>query len=1129
MLDVDRLKSADALFHELLDVPESERDAALAARCAGDEQLRTIVRCLLEADSSSMAGFLTRPLAPPPRETPPAPPEAIGGYLIVREIGRGAMGVVYEARQQSPARAVALKVLHTPFPTRESLRRFRHEAEILGFLQHPGIAQVYEAGVADLASAAGVQQTPFLVMEQVRGNPLSAHAQKRGLGVPQRLELFARICDAVQHAHQKGVIHRDLKPGNILVDETGQPKVLDFGVARVAGPDAETVSLQTAAGQLIGTLPYMSPEQVAGDPRRIDTRSDVYALGVILYELLAGRPPLDLSGQPIAAAARIILERAPAPLGSIHRACRGDIETLVGKALEKDPARRYGSAQELAADVRRCLGREPISARPPSAAYLLRKFAQRNRGLVSGVAVAFIALVLGVIGTSVGLARAGLRGAELELARKEQEQQRKLADEQRALAEQRAEETGRVAAFQAEMLSGVDVEAMGRGLKQRFREQVGAALQREWVGEFPDRRPRTAEEVAAELAAYEQRAFGAHGVDVARQVMEEFVLRPAAAALEERFTDQPLVQAQLHRAIGETYHTLGLYAAAEPHLRAALALRERALDRGRPDVSASMNSLARLLTARGDYGEAESLHREALSLRRELLGKEHLDVAVSVNNLAYVLKRKGDYAAAEPRFREALALARQLGGAAHPLALRVLNNLADLLRRRGAYDEAEALHREALALRRKHLGDEHGDVASSLNNLALLLREQGRHAEAGPLYREALAIRQKRLGAEHPDVAVEMDNLAILLGTQGDLAAAEPLVRAALEIRRRALGDQHVQVAGSLNSLASLLKAKGAYSAAEPLFREALALRRRLLGAEHPAVATSLNNLAQLLQATGDYAAAEPLCREALEMRIKLHGGEHPWIANSMNNLAALLHDMGDRAAAEPLYREALAMYRRTLGEDHAHVANAMSNLAKLLADRGDDGSAAPLYDEALALWRRLGADRQPPFARCLSNLGELLHAAGDYAAAEARYGEALNLARSLLGDEHPDVADTLHNLGALMCEMPAPDFAAAEAHFRAALAIRESKLPPTHPKTVATAVALARTLATRGEFAAAEALLLATCERSRETGVARDLAELYDAWHAAEPDGGYELKAAEWRAALDGRRLQPEWSNDQR
>ena len=327
--------------------------------------------------------FIAEPRSSLAEDAAPLPP-MIGRYRILRLLGEGGMGAVYEAEQESPQRTVALKVIRAGYANSEMLRRFENETQALGRLQHPGIAQIYDAGTAETPFG----RQPYFAMELVRGETLLRYCDAHKLNVPQRLELMAKICDAVQHAHQRGLIHRDLKPANIVVDESGQPRILDFGVARLTDSDAQATR-QTDVGQLIGTLAYMSPEQVLGDPQEIDTRSDVYALGVVLFELLAGKGPYAV-GRQIHEAMRAIREDEPTMLRVVNRTYRGDIETIVGKALEKDKTRRYGSAAELAADIRRHLHDEPIVARPPTTTYQIQKFARRNKVLVTGVAAVFV-------------------------------------------------------------------------------------------------------------------------------------------------------------------------------------------------------------------------------------------------------------------------------------------------------------------------------------------------------------------------------------------------------------------------------------------------------------------------------------------------------------------------------------------------------------------------------------------------------------------------------------------------------------------------------------------------------------------------------------------------------------------
>jgi len=396
-MDPANFKRAEEIFHAAADLPGTQREAFVERKCEDAPELRAFVQRLLNHDSTGMGEFMRQPPVKAPEEngasSPIAPPTRIGRYEIVRVIGEGGMGIVYEARQEHPRRTVALKVIRAELPSRSLLRRFQHEAEILGQLQHRGIAQIYEASSAEVGSIRGTRlRQPYFAMEYIAGRPLGDYARESGLDTRERVGLVAKVCDAVQHAHQKGVIHRDLKPGNILVDATGQPKILDFGVARVTDADMKTVTMQTDAGQLVGTLPYMSPEQVSGDSAQLDTRSDVYSLGVILYELLSGKLPHEVRDRSIAEAARIIRDEQPARLTTIDRALRGEIETIVGRAIEKEKERRYQSASDLADDIRRYLRGEAIEARRDSTLYVMRKALSRHRRLAVA-AVAFVVLL----------------------------------------------------------------------------------------------------------------------------------------------------------------------------------------------------------------------------------------------------------------------------------------------------------------------------------------------------------------------------------------------------------------------------------------------------------------------------------------------------------------------------------------------------------------------------------------------------------------------------------------------------------------------------------------------------------------------------------------------------------------
>ncbi len=476
--------------------------------------------------------------------------------------------------------------------SRELLRRFEQESQALGRLQHPGIAQIYEAGTAK--TALGSQ--PYFAMEFIEGQHLLHYAATRQPGVRERLEIMARICEAVHHAHQRGLIHRDLKPGNILVDGSGQPKVLDFGVARVTDSDARATQ-RTDVGQMIGTLAYMSPEQVLADPLELDTRSDVYALGVILYELLAARLPYKL-GHHLHEAVHAIREEDPAPLSSVSRVYRGDIETIVGTALNKEKTRRYGSAADLAADIRRYLKDEPIVARPPTTTYQLRKFARRHKGLVGGLAAVFVVLVMGIVVSAWQATRAtrAERAAMKERDRATIAEEKTRDERDRALSAERSATSDRNRAMTAE---GAAVQERNRAIAEKQRADSEAASAKA-VNEFLQH------DLLAQAGASAQ---AAPGTSPDPDLKVRTALDRAATRIAGRFDAQPAVEASIRGTMGRTYRDLGLYPEAQVQLQRALDLRQRVQGADHPETLTAITELTNLLQLQGKYADAERLYR----------------------------------------------------------------------------------------------------------------------------------------------------------------------------------------------------------------------------------------------------------------------------------------------------------------------------------------------------------------------------------------------------------------------------------------------------------------------------------------------------------------------------------------
>ncbi len=885
-------------------------------------------------------------------------PRTIGRYRIVGVLGQGGMGTVYEAEQEHPRRPVALKVIRAGVLTPELLRRFEHESQVLARLQHPGIAQVYEAGM--VADAHGVPM-PFFAMELVRGEALTSFVARKHLGTRERLELLSRVCDAVFHAHQKGVIHRDLKPGNILVDESGQPKVLDFGVARATDSDLQTSTLRTDIGQLVGTVPYMSPEQISGDPAELDTRSDVYALGVIAYELLSGRPPYDLRQRMIHEAARIIREEEPTRLSSINRTLRGDVETIIATALAKDKTRRYASAEAFASDIRRYLHDEPISARPASTWYQLSKFSRRNKGLVAGVASAFVLLVAGLAGTGYGL-RQAVR------ARDAAQKAEVAATAARDAEKERAEQLKKVSDFQSQMLGQIDTTKAGVDLMKDVRERFVAALEKAGVPEG---------ERSARVDALQKELVRVNATDTAAAMIDRTILKPAIKTIDEQFKSDPVTDASLRQALADLYYAIGLYGEAMPLQESALATRRRVLGEEQLDSISSLGELGRLLNARGKLPEAESALKQALQLSSKVLGDRHADTVTTLSNLGHVYLDEAKYEEAGACYREVVERRRSALGDDHPQTILSRSSLAALLCFQGRYDEAEPLYRDVVERGRRTLGTDHRDTLLYVSSLGGLLRNQGKFAEAEPLYREVLETTRRVLGEQHPDTLSAIYNMASLHQDRREFAQAESLYREALEKRRRVLGDTHADTLDSIRDLGSLLEAQGRFSEAEPYLREALSKSRESLGEDHPVTILATSHLGAFVWYAGKTNEAEPLCRDAMERSRRALSREHPYTLAFTANLGYLLMELHRYDEVVELLLPVEPVARRVFtgdnGPRHASLLTALGRARiKVGADAARFSSAESNLLEAHGIFQRALGEKHVDTLGCMRGLVDL-------------------------------------------------------------------------------------------------------------------------------------------------------------
>jgi serine/threonine protein kinase/tetratricopeptide (TPR) repeat protein len=825
--------------------------------------------------------------------------KAIGPYQLIRKLGEGGMGQVWLGEQTAPIkRQVALKLIKVGRYDDSVLERFYGERQSLAMMDHPSIAKVFDAG----ATSDG---QPYFVMEYVPGQPITAYCDRKRLTIRERLELFIKVCEGVQHAHQKAIMHRDLKPANILVVEVDGkpvPRIIDFGLAKAASPplDGETLALMTQAGGWVGTPGYMSPEQADPSVMDVDTRTDVYSLGAVLYVLLTGCQPWETSKQRFDEFLRRLRdEDPPRPSTKVSgnkeaskssaeargeepkqlvALLHGDLDWITMKALEKDRARRYGSPMELAADIGRYLGNEPVSARPASVGYRARKYVLRHKALVAGAAAVLLVLVAGVITSTWQAVKA--RRAEAQ------------AKQQSAIA-----------------------QAVNDFLQNDLLAQASAATQSGPSAKpDPDLKVRTA-------------------------------LDRAAERIEGKFAKQPEVEAAIRDTIGRTYTDLGLNAAAGKQLERALDLRRRVLGPEHPATLDTTSNLAAVFDLEGKYAEAEALDSQILQIRRRVLGPEHPDTLTSMMSLAFVYYEEGKYAQADTLQSQTLEIKRRVLGPEHPATLASIYSLAVVYEHEGKYAQAEELNRETLEIRRRVLGAEHPATLASMNNLAIAYEEEGKYAQAEVLDSQALEIKRRVLGPEHRNTLNSMNNLAIVYWFEGKYAQADTLFSQTLEIQRRVLGPEHPLTLNAMGNLASDYADEGKYAQAEALFRQTLGIQRRVLGPEHPFTLNTLNSMVAAYQKQGKYAEAETYAEQVLATRRRALGAEHPNTILSAADLALAYVSQGKFAASEPIARETLELNQKQQPDDWQRF-RAESLLGASLAGEKKYAEAEPLLVE---------------------------------------------------------------------------------------------------------------------------------------------------------------------------------------
>lgn len=951
-LSREQFRRVNEVFAAACERPADTRRAYVERECAAERDVAAHVLELLEhdeqpavaLDQAPLAGVLgsmgAKLLAGGVGEIP----SRIGSYRVLSKLGEGGFGVVYLAEQENPRRQVALKVMRPGFFSPQLLRRFESEAHALGRLQHIGIAQIYEAGVGDVyvnregKSAADPAEpvargVPFFAMECVRGRTLLQYAENPGGGAPlnlrDRLELFARVCDALDHAHRNGVIHRDLKPDNILVEERSDsaasvepantmraandsrsrlgrlsssilsplslpiPKILDFGVARMTDSDVQVTTMRTDVGQLVGTLPYMSPEQVTGDPGQVDARSDVYSAGVVLYELLTGQLPYDVRNRSLLDALKTIRESEPKPPSSVSKTFRGDIAIMLATALEKDKTRRYQSAAQLAADIRCYLTGEPISARHASALYVMRKRLRRY-GVALAVACGFV-----VLASASAVWLSILYGNQSHLLGEvSRERDRALRAESNAgIAQHRAEAQAtnarQVADFLQELLASADPS------NESGREPT--------IRELLDRAAAKIDNPAVKL--------------------------------------DPATEASLRRTIGRAFAALRFGNAAEPHLRRSYEL-ARVVNGPRSVEYAE--AIMEYYAKSGEPRNVAALVKEAQSILEENHKTESKEYASLLHGMGVLAADSGDLDKGMELYEKALAVNRRVAPNGDAGTIPILIDIGRIHRMRGEMEQADTFVTEAVAMSRRVNGPEAADTAITLHGLGMLRLNQKRFAEAEAALREAIRIRAKTWGPEHPDVAMGYYNLGGILYDAGRFEDSVDCFRRATEIATARFGEFNVQVAKFESTVAmAYLRLDDADSADE---WESRAIEtNRIALPESEEYAGSLIQMARIRFMQGRAAEALENLEESWTIRRKR--SEQPdWIFASMRGLRGQIYDaLGRDGEAE---RELLAAWRGMADVPERHLYRRIES-AKALAEFYDRIGCK----EEAAQWRARAAE----------------------------------------------------------------------------------------------------------------------------------------------------------------------------
>jgi serine/threonine protein kinase len=1000
-MNQDKWNKIEQIFEEALEKTPSERESFLKDACGDDKELFDEVLSLLQADSNVHSIFQSNAVdSLKLSDAFNYEGKIIGSYKILKQIATGGMGSVFLAERADGQfeQKVALKLVKPGINSVEIIKRFQAERQILARLQHPNIARLLDGGLSE-------DGHPYFTMEYVDGESIDKYCDNHKLSIDERLRLFIKVCSAIHYAHQNLVIHRDIKPGNILITKEGNVKLLDFGIAKVfTESDKQELTRMTRTGLFVMTPEYAAPEQIRAEA--ITTATDVYSLGLILYNLLSGSFPYEIkSATPLELEKIIcntnpfkpstlvtkaskatnendkdklaIFEKRNIDANKLRKKLAGDLDNICLMALRKEPERRYSSVEQFKSDIEKYLTGLPVIAHTPTIKYKTQKFIQRHK---IGLAAAAATIILISLLTTFYFIQ---------------------LKEERDKAQLEAQKSAKVSEF----------------LQDIFK-----------VSEPSESRGKTI--TAREL------------------------LKSGAEKIETELQGQPDVKATMLEVIGRVYMTLGLYKEAEPLLENSLKIREQLFGENHLETSKSLNSLGELSTQSGNYEKAEHLLTQAAEIQKNLLDKNEIEktkamnnlalnysitgifdksdslyreilniynrnnigesetIFTVMNNLALSLHETGNYDEADSLFRVAYKHQKEYyGNKPHPELATTTYNFAQLLRDKGNYDEAEKMFRESLEMDKILNGPEHPDVAYSLQGLASIYRIHCKYNEAEKLYRESLRIRRKFLGNEHPDVGYSLHNLGLVLIATKKLDEAEKIFNEALAIQKKLNGENHQAVTRIYDRLAEINFQRGNYTRAENLLAKAIKINHEIIGEKHLAYTTNLVNLAKVKSAINEYDTAIVLCNKGIKLAKEIGGEEAPFLTGSYAILASVYCNKGDYKTSYSFYRKSLHLYEKIYGHDHISTASTMVQFANLMVKMDSVKQAYNYAQEGLKILKQNSEVNSTDIASAESVLGEVLISMKNYDQAEKLLVNSYNTLKKVLGTKSKSTKETLNRI----------------------------------------------------------------------------------------------------------------------